>query len=82
MNLYARLFSINGDELTYRIGYSCNNITGIVVYNFKTRTYKVVSEPIDADMPLYRNALTSLFAKYQSSFVKGIFPEKISREIG
>lgn len=82
MNLYATLVSIDGDEVTYRIGYYCNNITGIVVYNYKAGTYKVISEPIDADRPLYRNALTSLFAKYQSSFVKGIFPEKISREIG
>jgi len=83
MNLYANLVSVDGDEVTYRVGYRTSDITGTVVYNFKTREYRILNDPLNAEHPLNRErALTYLFSNHHSSFVKGIFPERISRVIG
>lgn len=82
MNLYADFVSSEGTKVTYRIGYRTDDVTGIVVYDIVTQEVVILSEPIGGDRPLYEIAVRSLFCKYHASFVKGIFPERISREIG
>ena len=80
MNLYGRLVSVEGTVVTYRIGFDYKDITGAVQYDYAIGEYKAISEPVMGI--IYKNALDSLLRKNRKSFLEGVFPEKISREIG
>ena len=80
MNLYGRLVSVEWTVVTYRIGFNYKDITGVVQYDYAIGEYKVIREPVTGI--IYKNALDSLLRKYRKSFLEGVFPEKISREIG
>ena len=80
MNLYANFVSVDGTKVTYRVGFSTKDITGIVVYDYELNNYEIIEQPSSGD--LSERAVESMFIRHRRNFVYGIFPEKISREIG
>lgn len=80
MNLYANFVSVDGTKVTYRVGFSTKDITGIVVYDYELNNYEIIEQPSSGD--LSERAVESMFIRHRRNFVNGIFPEKISREIG
>ena len=79
MNLYCCLISSTRDRGVYAAGSPPKDLTGIVIFFRQDIPPEVVRKWEPYFSP---HKASCLNLRYRSSFGSGIFPERVSREIG
>lgn len=77
--VYCDYMSDTGNSVTYAFGGLVQDITGVIKFNLPDGSFDIEKEPEKFHVSI--RYIYSLFNKYLSDFLKGIFKPKISYEI-
>lgn len=78
--IFCNRISINDGHAVYQFGPSPENMTGLVRIYPQMPRFDVEQQPKEQKMP--DSLLTRVWLKYQEKITKGVFPEKMSVQIG
>ena len=80
MNFYCRLLAIHPGYADYAVGSSPKNLDGIVRF-YSAQQAPLVITPSEG-FAFRRGRIYSIDRKYRAQFECGVFPERMSWEIG
>lgn len=75
--VYCKYIKHNKESATYQYGGSVNNLTGVIVFNFKKDYFEIIQKPEGNDI-VFMKHIESLYEKYKNNFREGIFPDKMA----